>query len=43
MDARGEPNEYSLHQGMPVAEGVKYIITKWHREDIWGYSDVQTY
>jgi prolyl 4-hydroxylase len=43
MDSRGEPNDYSLHQGMPVTEGVKYIITKWHREDIWGYSDVQTY
>jgi prolyl 4-hydroxylase len=43
MDAIGEPNPFSLHQGMPVEAGVKYIITKWHRERPWGYSSVQTY
>lgn len=43
MDAMGEPNPYSLHQGMPVTGGVKYIITKWHRERVWGYSNAPTY
>ena len=28
----GMPNPYSLHHGMPVIEGSKYIITKWFRE-----------
>lgn len=31
----GEPNEWSLHQGMKVRKGVKYIITKWFRELPW--------
>ena len=35
MDADGEPNRYSLHQGMPVEAGVKYVITKWYREEPW--------
>lgn len=37
LDAAGEPNMKSLHQGMPVISGVKYIITKWYRERPWGY------
>jgi prolyl 4-hydroxylase len=36
LDARGEPNPYSLHQGTPVLAGTKYIITKWYRERPWG-------
>jgi len=36
LDAVGEPNDMSLHQGMPVEAGVKYIITKWYRERPWG-------
>ena len=36
MDANGEPNEKSRHQGMPVEAGTKYIITKWFRERPWG-------
>jgi len=36
MDANGEPNENSKHQGMPVEAGTKYIITKWFRERPWG-------
>lgn len=36
LDAIGEPNDLSLHQGMPVIAGVKYIITKWYRERPWG-------
>jgi prolyl 4-hydroxylase len=39
----GEPNYFSLHEGMPVAAGVKYIITKWHRERPWSYSDTPYY
>jgi prolyl 4-hydroxylase len=37
LDLAGEPNTYSLHQGMPVEAGVKYIITKWFRGRRWGY------
>ena len=37
------PTPPSLHQGMPVAAGVKYIITKWYRERRWLPSDMQTY
>ncbi|WP_299329667.1 2OG-Fe(II) oxygenase [Parasphingopyxis sp.] len=33
----GVPNEWSLHQGMKVRKGVKYIITKWFRELPWAY------
>jgi prolyl 4-hydroxylase len=36
LDAGGEPNLRSLHQGMPVLAGAKYIITKWYRERPWG-------
>jgi prolyl 4-hydroxylase len=36
MDKVGEPNMFSLHQGMPVEAGVKYVITKWYRERPWG-------
>lgn len=36
MDANGEPNERSRHQGVPVEAGTKYIITKWFRERPWG-------
>lgn len=36
LDAAGLPNQASLHQGMPVLAGVKYVITKWYREGPWG-------
>jgi prolyl 4-hydroxylase len=36
MDSDGEPNRFTLHQGMPVIAGVKYVITKWYRERPWG-------
>lgn len=36
LDAAGEPNALTLHQGMPVIAGVKYIITRWYRERPWG-------
>ena len=37
LDQYGQPNPYSLHTGMPVGAGVKYIITKWYRERPWGW------
>ena len=36
LDANGEPNTNTLHQGMPVVAGTKHIITKWYRERPWG-------
>jgi prolyl 4-hydroxylase len=35
MNLDGSPNELTLHEGMPVVEGTKYIITKWFREGKW--------
>jgi prolyl 4-hydroxylase len=35
MAADGSPNTNTLHEGMPVVEGTKYIITKWFREGPW--------
>jgi prolyl 4-hydroxylase len=37
LDEYGEPNPYSLHTGMPVEAGIKYVITKWYRERTWGW------
>lgn len=34
--ADGSVNPATLHQGMPVRRGVKYVITKWYRERVWG-------
>jgi prolyl 4-hydroxylase len=36
LDAAGQPNRQTLHQGMPVTAGVKHIVTKWWRERPWG-------
>lgn len=36
MAPDGSPNTRTLHEGMPVVEGTKYIITKWFRESPWG-------
>ena len=33
----GSPNPATLHHGMKVRKGVKYIITKWYREKPWGW------
>jgi prolyl 4-hydroxylase len=35
LDGKGDPNYFSMHQGMPVESGVKYVITKWYRERPW--------
>ncbi len=32
LNADGHPNNATLHQGMKVRRGTKYIITKWFRE-----------
>lgn len=36
LDAAGEPNRMTLHQGLPVLSGEKHIVTKWWRERPWG-------
>ncbi|HWH18830.1 MAG TPA: 2OG-Fe(II) oxygenase [Allosphingosinicella sp.] len=38
LNKYGEPNTFSLHQGMPVEAGVKYVITKWYRERPWTHA-----
>lgn len=32
----GRPNEATLHAGMPVVRGAKYVITKWYRTRAFG-------
>jgi prolyl 4-hydroxylase len=32
----GVPNKWTMHAGMPVLAGTKYIITKWYRTRKWG-------
>lgn len=34
LDGRHNPN--TLHHGMKVRKGLKYVITKWYRERHWG-------
>jgi prolyl 4-hydroxylase len=34
--ADGRPNPNTIHHGMKVRKGVKYVITKWYREKPWG-------
>lgn len=31
----GRPNEATIHAGLPVEKGAKYIITKWYRTREW--------
>jgi len=33
--ADGSPNPATLHQGMKVRKGLKYVITQWYRENEW--------
>ncbi|PTS72263.1 oxygenase [Sphingomonas sp. HMWF008] len=35
MSPDGSRNEQTLHEGMPVVRGTKYIVTKWFREGNW--------
>lgn len=39
----GAPNYDTLHEGMRVIEGTKYIVTKWFRENAWIKGPVPTY
>lgn len=39
----GSPNYDTLHEGMRVIEGTKYIITKWFRENAWIRGPIPTY
>ena len=36
LRADGRPNVNTLHHGMKVRRGTKYLITKWYRERPWG-------
>lgn len=35
MNDDGSPNHKTLHEGMAVTRGTKYIVTKWFRESRW--------
>jgi len=35
MDRAGLPNPATLHAGMPVQRGSKYVITQWYRQEEW--------
>ena len=35
----GSLNPATLHHGMKVRKGVKYVITKWYRERPWGWEE----
>lgn len=39
----GTPNYDTLHEGMRVIEGTKYVVTKWFRENAWIKGPVPTY
>ena len=43
MSPDGSPNYDTLHEGMRVIEGRKYIITKWFREEAWIKGPIPTY
>lgn len=36
LNSDGSVNPYTIHHGMKVRRGVKYVITKWFRERGWG-------
>jgi prolyl 4-hydroxylase len=43
MTPDGSPNYDTLHEGMRVIEGTKYIVTKWFREEAWLRQPIDTY
>lgn len=43
MLPNGEPNVQTLHEGMRVLAGTKYIVTKWFRENHWLKNDFKSY
>lgn len=40
VDALGRPNDWTMHQGMKVRRGSKYVLTKWFREQPWSSGPV---
>ena len=34
-DRDGNPNPWTIHAGLPVERGVKYVLTKWYRCGRW--------
>ncbi|MCW3849267.1 2OG-Fe(II) oxygenase [Sphingomonas sp. LB-2] len=43
MEPDGTPNRQTLHEGMRVMKGTKYVITKWFRESHWLKTDFKSY
>lgn len=43
MAPDGSPNRMTVHEGMAVLDGVKYVITKWFREGPWIRTPFQSY
>lgn len=43
MAPDGSPNYDTLHEGMRVLAGTKYVITKWFRERTWLRQPIRTY
>jgi prolyl 4-hydroxylase len=43
MSPDGSPNYDTLHEGMRVVAGTKYIFTKWFRENPWLRGPIATY
>nr|WP_184090698.1 2OG-Fe(II) oxygenase [Sphingomonas xinjiangensis] len=43
MAPDGSPNYDTIHEGMRVMEGTKYIITKWFREEPWIRGPIPTF
>lgn len=35
MAPDGSPNPHTLHEGVAVTKGTKYVVTKWFREQPW--------
>ncbi|WP_326522744.1 prolyl hydroxylase family protein [Sphingomonas sp.] len=35
MQPDGQPNPFTLHEGVAVTKGTKYVVTKWFREQPW--------
>ncbi len=40
LHSYGQPNPHTLHHGMKVRAGRKYVITKWFRERPWPWPEV---
>lgn len=35
MTSGGRPNRATIHAGMPVEAGAKYVVTQWYRQSAW--------